>query len=147
MGHRRKWLSLYPVVPLCGVADYDEVMKKVFGANPAISGAVLHDFLLSGYQVNVAASELEEWIYVARLHYASPLFAYDDLLRGCYNVQPTMDAPFFCGVLADSGVDCTIASMQCWMLLQTPLVDVKLTDYNAFIAGWVIIPMKNQGYI
>ena len=49
-----------------------------------------------------------------------------------------MDAPFFRGLLADSGVDCTIASMQCWMLLQTQLLDVKLTDYNTFIAGWEI---------
>ena len=138
MGHRRKWLSLYPVVPLCGVSDYDEVLKCFFEANPAISGAVLHAFLLSGYQVNVAASELEQWIKVVRLDYASPLFAYDDLLRGCYNVQPTMDATCFCGMLADSGVDCNIPSMQCWMLLQPPLFDVKLTDYNTFIAGWEI---------
>ena len=108
MGHRRKWLRLYPVVPLCGLSDYDEVLKKIFEANPAIFGAVLQAFLLSGYQVNVAASELEQWINVARLHYASPLVAYDDLLRGCYNAQPNMDATFFCGLLADSGVDCTI---------------------------------------
>ena len=139
MEHRRKWRSLYPVVSLCGASDYDEVLKKIFGGNPAISGDVLHAFLLSGYQVNVAASELDQWIYEARLHYASPLFAYDDLLRGCYNVQPTKDASYFCGVLADSGVDCTIASMECWMLLQTPPVDAKLTDYNTFLAGWEIV--------
>ena len=139
MEHRRRWLSLCPVVPLCGATDYDEVSKKIFAANPTISGDVLHAFLLRGYGVNVAASELEQWIYEARLHYARPLFGYDDLLRGCYNVQPTMDASFFCGVLADSGVDCTIASMECWMLLQTPLVDVKLTDYNTFIAGCEIV--------
>ena len=139
MEHRRKWLSLCPVVSLCGATDYDEALKKIFAVNPAISGDVLHAFLLRGYRVNVAASELEQWIYEARLHYARPLFGYDDLLRGCYNVQPTMDASFFCGVLADSGVDCTIASMECWMLLQTPLVDVKLTDYNTFIAGWEIV--------
>lgn len=133
MGHRRIWLRLYPVVPSCGGSGYDEVSKTFFEANPAISGAVLQAFLLSGYQVNVAASELERWINVARLHYGSPLLAYDDLLRGCYNVQPTMDANFFCGMLADSGVDCIILSMQCWMLLQTPLLDVKLTDYNTLL--------------
>ena len=121
MEHRRKWLSLCPVVSLCGVTDYDEVLKKIFAANLAITGDVLHAFLLSGYRVNVAASELEQWIYEARLHYARPLFGYDDLLRGCYNVQPTMDVfVSICGVLADSGVDCTIASMECWMLPQTP---------------------------
>ena len=45
---------------------------------------------------------------------------------------------FFCGVLADSGVDCIIPSMQCRMLLQPPLFDEKLTDYNTFIAGWEV---------
>ena len=123
---------------LCGATDYDEVLKKIFAVNRIISGDVLHAFLLRGYRVNVAASELEQWIYEARLHYARPLFGYDDLLRGCCNVQPIMDV-FFCGVLADSGVDCIIAFMECWMLLQTPLVDVKLTDYNAFIVGWEIV--------
>ena len=101
----------------------------------------MHAFLLSGYRVNVVASELEQWIYEARLHYASPLSAYDDLLRGCYNVQPTMDASFFCRVLVDSGVDCIIVSMECWMLLQPQLSDVKLTDYNTFIAGWEIVAL------
>ena len=95
MEHRRRWLSLCPVVPLCGATDYDEVSKKTFWANPTIYGDVLHAFLLRGYRVNVAASELEQWIYEARLQYARPLFGYDDLLRGCYNVQPTMDASFF----------------------------------------------------
>ena len=103
-----------------------------------ISGVVLHASLLSGYQINVAASELEQWVNVARSHYASPLLAYDDLLRGCYNPQPAMDATFVCGMLDDSGVDCTIPSMQCWMLLQPPLFDEKLTDYNTFIAGWEV---------
>ena len=28
--------------------------------------------------------------------------------------------------------------MQCWMLLQPPLFDEKLTDYNTFIAGWEV---------
>ena len=59
MEHRRRWLSLCPVVPLCGATDYDEVSKKIFAANPTISGDVLHAFLLRGYRVNVAASELE----------------------------------------------------------------------------------------
>ena len=41
-------------------------------------------------------------------------------------------------MLADSRVDCTIPSMQSWVLLQPRLVDVKLTDCNTFIAGWQI---------
>ena len=49
-----------------------------------------------------------------------------------------MDANFFCGLLADSGLDCNFVAMQCWMLLQAPLLDVKLTDYSRFIAGWEI---------
>ena len=79
MGYRRKWLRLYPVVPLCGVcySDYDEVLKHIFEGNPAIPAVVLQAFLSSGYQVNVAASELEQWINVARLHCADHLLAYN----------------------------------------------------------------------
>ena len=62
MEHRRKWLSLCPVVPLCGTTDYDEALKNIFAFNPAITGDVLHAFLLRGYRVNVAVSELEQWI-------------------------------------------------------------------------------------
>ena len=109
---------------------------KVINGNPVISGGVLREFLLRGYQVNVAAEELDHWIHVAREHYASTLFAYDALLRGCYNVQPTMDATFFCGKLSDAGIDCNILSMRCWLLLQPPICDAKLTDYIIFIAEW-----------
>ncbi len=143
MEHHRRWRKLHLVVRLCALSGFDEVLKRIFVSNLAISGVVLRAFLLNGYQVNVVASELDQWINVARLYYADHLLDYDELLRGCYNVQPTMDASFFCGVLADSGVDCTIASMECWMLLQTPLVDVKLTDYNTFIAGWEIVAYED----
>ena len=136
MDHHRRWRKLYPVVRLCALSGYDEVLKHIFQANPAISGAVLRAFLVNGYQVNVVASELDQWINVARLYYADYLLAYDDLLRGCYNMQPTMDASFCCGWLADARVDCTAMAMQCWMLLQPPLLNVKLNNYSAFIAGW-----------
>ena len=136
MEHHRRWRKLCPVVRLCTLSGYDEVLKRIFEANPAISGAVLRAFLLNGYQVNVVASELDQWINVARLYYADHLLAYDDWLRGCYNVQPTMDASHFSGLLADAGVDCTAMAMQCWMLLQPPLLNVKLSNYSAFIAGW-----------
>ena len=136
MESRRRWSKLYPVVSLCSLSGYDDVLTKVFVGNPAISAAVMRDFLLRGYQVNVGVVELEQWINAARSHYASNLFVYDDLLRGCYNVQPAMDAGFFCGKLSDSGVDCTILSMQCWLLLQSPIPTVRLIDYSTFIAGW-----------
>ena len=136
MESRRRWSKLYPVVSLRSLSRYDDVLIKVFNGNPAISAATMRDFLLRGYQINVGVVELEQWINVARSHYASTVFAYDDLLRGCYNVQPTMDAGFVCGKLSDSGVDCTVLSMQCWLLLQSPIPNVRLTDYSTFIAGW-----------
>ena len=102
MEFRRRWSKLYPVVCLRALSGYDDVLTKVFDGNPAISVAVMRDFLLRGYQVNVGAVELEQWINAARSRYASNLFVYDDLLRGCYNVQPAMDAGFFCGKLSDS---------------------------------------------
>ena len=67
MDHHRRWRKLYPVVRLCALSDYDEVLKRIFEANPAISGSVLRAFLLNGYQVNVVVSELDQWINVARL--------------------------------------------------------------------------------
>ena len=102
MEFRRRWSKLYPVVSLRSLSGYDDVLTKVFDGNPAISAVVMRDLLLRGYQVNVGVVELGQWINEARSHYASTVFAYDDLLRGCYNVQPTMDAGFVCGKLSDS---------------------------------------------
>ena len=94
MAHRRKCLNLFPVTPLRELCCYDELLVREFAANPAITSCVLHVFLLSGYQVNVAAVELEDWLYSSRLFCADHLFAYDEILQGCYNVQSTMGLDF-----------------------------------------------------
>ena len=73
---------------------YEEIFVKVFASNLAITSCVLHAFLLSGYQVNVAVVELEEWLYSSRLFCADHLFAYDEIRQGRYNVQSTMGLDF-----------------------------------------------------
>ena len=77
MASRRRWSKLYPVVSLRSVSRYDDVLIKVCNGNPAISAATMRDLLLRGYQINVGVVELEQWINVARSHYASTVFAYD----------------------------------------------------------------------
>ena len=49
-----------------------------------------------------------------------------------------MGLDFFCRLLGESGVECTNLAMHCWILLQSPLPDVKLTDYIICIADWEI---------
>ena len=135
MVHRRKWLNLCPVTPLRELGCYDEILVNVFAANPAITSCVLHAFLLNGYQVNVAAVELEDWLYSSRLFCADHLFAYGEILQGCYNVQSAMGLDFVCRLLGESGVECTNLAMHCWILLQSPLPDVKLTGYIVCYCG------------
>ena len=45
---------------------------------------------------------------------------------------------FVCRLLGESGVECTNLAMHCWILLQSPLPDVKFIDYNWLIAAWEI---------
>ena len=141
MVQRRRWVQLFPVVSLRELGIYNDLLIRIFSANPGISGSSLHCFLLSAYGVNVSEDELQTWLYSCLMHCTECLWPYDELLKGCYTVKHNMPPDYFCGLLADAGVSIELFAIRCWLLLQPPLnPSVYVKDYKYCLkGGWELL--------
>lgn len=135
---RRRWKDLCPPSPF-GVR-FGEV-NRLFNARPFISALELRDLCASDYHMDVSVGSIEHWLYCTRMDKTIGLAEYDAWLKGVYNIRSTAGADYFCGLLCDAGVHCSIHIMDCWLSLQGNLPVVQLRDLR-----WFLGPCELDGY-